>query len=155
MDTRQEKIDYVWSYFELHANQRMSTFNFYIVIAALTTNAIATSYESITQSLFPCAIFSMLLSFVSYIFWKLDQRCSKLIKHAEESLKALEAERSDDSGPGSACLFTEESKLPSTSITDWKIWSYSLSYSKCFTSVFAAFGSIGLLSFVYCMVLIL
>jgi hypothetical protein len=37
--------DYAWSYFQLHANQRMASFNFFVVIAALLTTGLARTFD--------------------------------------------------------------------------------------------------------------
>jgi hypothetical protein len=44
--TLKEQRDYAWSYFQLHANQRMTSFNFFVVIAALLTTGLARSLEN-------------------------------------------------------------------------------------------------------------
>jgi hypothetical protein len=37
-----EQRDYVWAYFQLHANQRISSFNFFVIAALLTTGLAGT-----------------------------------------------------------------------------------------------------------------
>ena len=40
-----EHRNYVWNYFQLHASQRMTTFNFFVVIAALLTAGLARTFD--------------------------------------------------------------------------------------------------------------
>jgi hypothetical protein len=42
--TIKEQRDYAWNYFQIHASQRMSSFNFFVVIAALLSSAMAGTF---------------------------------------------------------------------------------------------------------------
>jgi len=37
-DKKEEQMEYAWNYFQLHAGQRMASFNFFVVIAALLSH---------------------------------------------------------------------------------------------------------------------
>ena len=63
-----------WDYFALHAQQRLTTVNFYLVMAtALTAGAVASFDESFR---FPGLRLptGLLLSLLSFAFWRLDFR---------------------------------------------------------------------------------
>lgn len=81
--------NYIWSYFALHSEQRMKTFNFFIILSTLIIGFIATCIEKNFSSLF-LLFASLMLSLLSVTFWKLDARNVMLIKAAEESLIRLE-----------------------------------------------------------------
>ena len=86
-----------WDYFALHAQQRLTTVNFYLVMAtALTAGAVASFDESFR---FPGLRLptGLLLSLLSFAFWRLDFRNRELIKAAEAALRSFEAgDRVDD-----------------------------------------------------------
>lgn len=105
-----EQRDYAWSYFQLHANQRISSFNFFVVIAALLTTGLAGTLKSDFEHHYMGVALALSLLVISFIFWKMDQRVRYLIKHAEEALKAIEEKwlsNEDFIGPALALFRTE------------------------------------------------
>lgn len=146
-DSLKEQRDYAWSYFQLHANQGMSSFNFFVVIAALLTTGAAATLKNDFERHYVGVVLALSLVGVSFIFWKMDQRVRYLIKHAEKALKALEEEWITHEGcVGEIALFqTEEVKTDrSRGLRSWKFWQWHLSYAKCFGLVYLLFGLLGL-----------
>src|SRR5271166_5133933 len=82
--------DHAWRYFEMHAGQRMSLFNFYLVLSGLVIAGMAGIYVNKFAPLVGAAV-SVTLIVVALVFWKLDQRVSFLMKRAEIALAELEA----------------------------------------------------------------
>ncbi len=79
---------YIWNYFQVHASQRLTTFNFYILISTV----IATGYLIVIRDMSLLAmILGIILILLSFIFWKLDTRNKQLIRNAEDALKYLES----------------------------------------------------------------
>ncbi|OHB77268.1 MAG: hypothetical protein A2Z25_14320 [Planctomycetes bacterium RBG_16_55_9] len=149
-----ERIEYAWNYFQLHAGQRMSLFNFFVVISALLTGGLATSIRNDNE--FEHAIIRILLGvglmITSFVFWKLDQRVRYLIKHAENALKKMEHcfLIENESQDNSSALFLAEEeqtvKFPRAQL--WKFWEWHMYYSKCFGVVYITFAAIGFLGVV-------
>src|SRR5262249_4702094 len=143
-DTLKEQRDYAWAYFQLHANQRMSSFNFFVVIAALLTTGLATTLKSDFTHHYVGVVLALSLFVISFVFWKMDQRVRYLIKHAEEALKAIEEKwmsNEDFIGPNLALFRTEEEKTDSIrELGSWKPWQWHLSYAACFEAVYLVFG---------------
>ncbi len=141
-----EKREYAWSYFQLHANQRMSSFNFFVVIAALLTTAFVGTLEKDFEYHCLSIILATSLVFISFIFWKLDQRVRYLVKHAEEALKVIE-EQWINAGiiSSDVALFqTEEKETASIrNCNPWNPWQKHLSYADCFGAVYLIFGVFG------------
>jgi hypothetical protein len=54
---RKEMMDHAWRYFELHASQRMSLFNFFLVLAALSPPASQLACKD--QHHFNCSVASL------------------------------------------------------------------------------------------------
>jgi hypothetical protein len=86
-ELREHLRGHAWAYFDRHSEQRLKTFNFYLVLCA----AIIAGVVSEKSSEFRTALL-ILLSILSFIFWKLDVRNRDLTKHSEEALKLLEDE---------------------------------------------------------------
>jgi hypothetical protein len=82
---------YAWDYFQLHAGQRMSLFNFFVVLAVLMTSAlVATFQKDFKMPLIGMGV-GLCLSFIAFVCWKLDQRVRYFLKNAERAFAKLEA----------------------------------------------------------------
>ncbi|MGB6822071.1 MAG: hypothetical protein WBE21_08330 [Candidatus Acidiferrales bacterium] len=137
-----------WDYFVLHASQRMTVFNFYIVLSALTTTSYAASFNS-NSNLGPLRIaLATLLCLFAFVFWKLDERTKRLVKIGEEALKHFEG-----AGPADdvAKVFTREemeTSLKRSTQARWNPRHRMLSYSDCFRIVFGVFFLAGIVELV-------
>src|SRR5688572_10395034 len=85
--------DHAWKHFALHADQRLKTLHFYLVLAALVAGATIASVKDL-KSPTVGAILAGMLFILSIIFWKLDLRTKDLIQHAELALKFWEEQLS-------------------------------------------------------------
>lgn len=83
-------IEHAWRYFEAHAAQRMTVFNFFSVFSGIVAAGLAGTMQKASTSGFG-VVLGVLLALLSFIFWKLDQRGAFLVKHAEAVLAAAEA----------------------------------------------------------------
>ena len=147
--TQKDFHKYSWNYFSAHAAQRMSLFNFFVVFSSLVTTALLGSFQEKLR-IYPLGLgFGLLLTLISFVFWKLDQRVSFLIKHAEEALKHQEAEFPDAPASGEphvTQLFTREEFLTSSMRSCSRLpWRCHFTYSKCFNVAFVAFGATGII----------
>ena len=147
MDTelRKELRKYAWDYFDRHAEQRLKTFNFYLLLCGAIIAGVISFAQKSEQVRYAWPL-GFLLTLVSFIFWKLDVRNRQLTKHSEEALKLLEDESDlSDESPGvpHRCkLFrreeVESSKLnrfPSAPLT-----TAYFSYTTCFNWLFTLLG---------------
>ena len=100
MKTNGGALEHAWSYFQLHATQRITVFNYFVVFSGVLATGLATAVQANPRLAAVGIVLGLLLSLLSFLFWKLDQRASFLIKHAEELIKTLE--------PTTAPLFKEE-----------------------------------------------
>src|SRR5437660_1215676 len=107
MDETQESFlrKQAWDYFSLHASQRITIFNFYIVLSSLTITSYFASFKG--EWSLPAArpVLSAMLCLFAFIFWKLDQRNKLLIKNAEEALRHFER---NTAAPDVAKVFIQE-----------------------------------------------
>lgn len=83
-------LDHAWRYFELHANQRIALFNFFIVLSSFVAAGLGASLQLRGAFELLGSVLGLLLAVVSFTFWKLDQRSSFLIRHAERAMAELE-----------------------------------------------------------------
>lgn len=124
----------------MHAQQRISLFNFFVVFSSLATTALVGTFHEKTRAHVVGVGLGVLLIFISFIFWMLDERVRFLIKHAEHALKWIETKyEPDDCGGRSDVLrlFTCEEAVTSQE--------RPLTYSKCFQWTFLVFGLVGLI----------
>ena len=80
---------YAWSYFSLHAEQRLKTFNFFILISAFIFTSMAALVRVVGISYW-MSLPMFAISLLAYAFWQLDMRNRELVGVAEEALKDIE-----------------------------------------------------------------
>lgn len=143
-----------WDYFQMHASQRLTTFNFYIVLSTLIAAGLFSTFEgNFDEPLVGCVL-GALLSLFSFVFWKLDDRNRELIKTAESALKFLEdvSGLEDPTGsPHALKVFRSEEAATNTLKRRRERWPWKkhMSYSDCFRFVFLVFGLGGLSAAAY------
>ena len=130
---------YVWCYFELHANQRMSVFRFFIGLATFLTASLLAA--SVQKHHVAGALLGALLALISYVFWRLDERTCFLIKRSERALEALEEAfmGSDAEASPGLQLFREE-RMKTANMKG-----LLTTYGQCLKALFLIFGAIGFL----------
>lgn len=139
-----------WDYFQMHANQRLTTFNFYIVISSVITTGLFTTFQKDYKVTYIGVLLGLLLCFFSYIFWKVDLRNKQLIKGAEDALKFFESTtglQDKDGEPHVAKLFQHEEYITNQrkQLRSILLWKKYYSYSHSFNRVFLTFALIGLI----------
>ena len=133
--------DQAWLYFELHAKQRMSLFNFYIPLSTAIFAGIAALMSlEYAQKLIVIA-FCLILIAVSIVFWLLDKRTKYLIRHSESIIKEIEKGYNI---PENLMLFNEEeNKTIRNKKNHNPNFTRMISYSKAFRSIYLLFILIG------------
>ena len=139
-----EARDYAWEHFKLHATQRFTTFNFFIVLSVLMTTGLATALSKDFQ--FPELAFylSMLLVVISFVFWKLDQRARQLLEVSKDALKELENAAGEELQFWALfrveVIRTNKRKAESHLLAPHR---WHLTYLHCFGVIYALFGILG------------
>ena len=92
-----ERFEYAWKHFDFIADQRIRTFNFYIILLAASLGATLTIYEKMPKlpALLACAAWHI---FTSGIFFVFDLRSYKLLEGPRKALMWFESQ-SDWEGP--------------------------------------------------------
>lgn len=88
-----DKMDYAMKHFSFIADQRVKTFNFYIIILAASTGATITASQRINQ---PAAFVAtgVFHVFFAFIFWMIDKRSRRLLLIAKDGLRTIEESES-------------------------------------------------------------
>ncbi len=141
--------EYLWKYFSMHADQRLKTFNFYLLISALLFGAYGTLFKNASGSIIIC-FFPSLITFTSFVFWKLDQRTKSMIKYSENALKLIDKELCQDFigiiSPDMLNIFKyEDNQTEKNNKDTYCFLCKTYSYTNCFNLIFLVFGGIGLL----------
>jgi hypothetical protein len=150
---------HTWSYFQLHAQQRLTVFHFYVLLcAALTTGLVTSLPKADQQTALPIALASLLI-FFSFVFHRLDLRNRDLIKNAELGLRHIESEWAAGTKQAvalmpAAVFSRDESRVQSAKKRNAfvSVFSSHLSFSDCFRYTFTSFALLGVGSIIYAVV---
>jgi hypothetical protein len=138
-DLREKAFDHAWRYFELHAAQRMTVFNFFLILAGLVAAGIGTALQASPKLSILAAVLGILLAFLAFIFWKLDQRVCFLTKSAERAMAATES-----SLPTYCQLFLNEPVQTKTARAEGNPWTRPWTYGRSFRVTFWTTGLFGI-----------
>lgn len=119
----------------------MALFNFFLVLSGLALTGLAYSLHEGGGLGIVAAVLGLLTSIVAFVFWKLDQRVSFLMKRAEEAI--IETERYFHLP--CARVFTVEERL-TAKIRKGNPWRRYWTYGECFRLVFLIVGAGGCLA---------
>ena len=136
--------NHCWSYFSLHAQQRMSAFQFFITLETGIIGAgffILQSKSQFVNSYWAVMV-GPLIMMLAFIFWKIDQRTKDLIKNAESSLIELEKFFLTQSAIVKHLPFSTDPQKTGA-ILALPLIPGRLTYSKSFGTVFLACGLFG------------
>lgn len=141
-----KSIEHAWRYFELHAKQRMTVFNFFLGATGLLAAGIATAIQGGRSLNFVGIVLGLLLSFIAFIFWKLDQRVCVLVKRAEAVIAVLEQSFLDSSSH----LFIDESAFFLNDAHTSNGWNRLWTYGRAFRTTFCVAGVFGISASLFC-----
>lgn len=144
---------YAWGYFVQHAEQRLKTFNFYVLFCTVVIGSFSTLITKTGTHAIYCVL-PALLPFFSFVFYKLDERTKMLIRNAEDALKFLDCLMLKDNPEAEKVLSlikVDENKtknLPAYPLFNGG----HFSYSRVFRWVFHLMSAIGFLGVISCFV---
>ena len=120
-------LDHAWRYFALHAQQRISVFNFFIVLSGILATGIGAGFQAGKTMAPVVIILGILLTLFSIVFYRLDERGSELVKLAESALIAGE----NTCMPAFARVVAEENKSRASPLSS-KTWTFGQSFRLIF-----------------------
>jgi hypothetical protein len=86
----QDILDISWKYFQQHAQQRISYFNFFVLFAIFMTTGILTTFQEKYSLHFVGTGIGVLQAIISIIFLKIDSRNKFLTSLSENAIKEIE-----------------------------------------------------------------
>lgn len=138
--------EHAWKYFELHAHQRIAVLNFFLILSGALAAGMAATLQGSERFSSLGVVLGVLLAFVSFLFWKLDQRVSFLIKRAESALSQIEGYFPDEE----ARLFLREPNETSENKQRSSRWTRQWSYGSVFRVLFCSMALVGVSGSVLC-----
>jgi ABC-type transport system involved in cytochrome bd biosynthesis fused ATPase/permease subunit len=138
--------EYAWDYFQLHANQRLATFNFYIAVSTLVATGLVASFHKDINMPFLGIILGLLLMVFSYLFYRLDERNRVLVHYGEEALKLYEREFAEKGIGNELTMFLTEEQRTKEVNGNRSHFAQILrpyTYTNCFCAIFWTYGAIG------------
>ena len=142
--------DYAWKYFEFHAEQRMKTFHFFLLMAG---GLIAGFVSKVGDQKEVAGALGFLLAFLSFVFGKLEMRNRELVKNGEAALKHLDnLERLNDAEgqPNPLKLFARDDLTTRQFPNEKNIIKASFAYSTVLALVFWVLALLGLSAGIFC-----
>jgi hypothetical protein len=88
--TEKDILHISWNYFQLHAQQRLSFFNFFVIFSALMTTGLISTFQEKYDAHFIGIAVGLMLSLIAFVFWKIDERNKYLTKASEDAIKIIE-----------------------------------------------------------------
>lgn len=134
-------MEHLWRYFALHAQQRISVFNFFVVLSGVIAAGIGGALQAGRPLILLVVVLGLLLALLSFVFWRLDQRNSDLIKISERALRKGE----EACFPDYARIFIRESvagtsEAPDDDCVPQTTWTFR----KSFRLIFIVMGLAGI-----------
>lgn len=132
-----EVRNHCWNYFALHAQQRMSAFQFFITLETALMGAVLLILQAKTQfaDSYWTVLIGPMITVLAFVFWKIDQRTRDLIKAAEESLKEIEKFFSQSTTIATKFPFLSDEQTKGY-LSTFPLLQGRLTYSKSFGVVF-------------------
>ncbi|QGW78002.1 hypothetical protein GPJ81_15330 [Pseudomonas alkylphenolica] len=146
---------YAWDYFALHADQRLKAFHFYILLSTAIIGGFAVLLKN-GDAYKWMAVFGALLTFFSFVFWKLDRRTHDLLGYGKAALEYLDAQHNlpnDNDGLPHVLRLISREQAVSKQIAAREAISDKLAftYTRCFSWVFITFSLVGVVTVLACM----
>jgi hypothetical protein len=118
----------------------MTVFNFFVVMSGAVAAGIAAVLQGDRRLALLGVVLGLLLTLISFVFWKLDQRVAFLIKHSESALSDVE----QDITIASARIFLLEPTKFEQATANTPKWARYWTYGRAFRFVFCIMGLVGL-----------
>lgn len=90
--TDKEWLDIAWKHFQQHAQQRIIYFNYFVVFSTILSSGLITTFQNNFQAPYLGICTGIVQIFLSFIFWKIDDRNKFLTQHAENVIKQIETD---------------------------------------------------------------
>jgi len=141
-DLQKDLRDYAWKYFSYHADQRLKTFNFFLLFLTAGIAGLLAHAEHLDEPMFSI-VGGLGLLLLSFLFWKLDRRHRTLVHVAENALMVLEDQLMLGEGMAEVKIFHAEVKETKKLRRSSGRFRY-LSCTECFNMMFFVVTALGI-----------
>lgn len=137
--------NHAWNHFSLHAQQRMSAFQFFITLETglIGVALFILQYQSAIGFKYILVAVGPIICTLAFVFWKIDQRTRDLIGRAEASLRDVESFFLANSSIAKTLPFTDDPQQKG--MKAFPLISGRLNYSQSFGVIFLVSGLVGLI----------
>lgn len=134
-------LEHAWNYFQLHAAQRITVFNFFVATSGLLVAALVFALRGGAETATLSMAAGVGLVALSFVFWKLDGRVSAMIKVSEAVIMKIEEKCIVEADDRVMC--NEQEVANRTKFQFFSSWTYGQAFRRIFIVV-GAFGVFGL-----------
>ena len=133
-------LEHAWRYFQMHAQQRISVFNYFVASSSLLVTGLGIALHA-PRDTWPLGLAAgILLMLLSFVFWNLDARVSSLIKVSEEII--ARAEERLITVPELRTVSVERNMTHTTKSARYNAWTYGQAFRRIFL-IMALIGLVG------------
>jgi hypothetical protein len=133
-------LEHAWRHFQLHAQQRISVFNFFVATTSLLVAGLAFTLQA-SRGIWPLGLAAgLLLMLLALVFWKLDARVSDMIKSSEDIIAQAEEQLIGDARL--RAVWMERAITTRTQFAIHKAWTYGQAFRRIFL-IMAVIGLCG------------
>jgi hypothetical protein len=130
--------EHAWKYFQLHASQRMTLFNFYITICTAIVAGIGVFMNFDNVPFILIITLGILMIVFSIVFWLLDERTRYFIHLSERVIMEIESNYSN-----------EKFRIVTIQENESRKISFIFRYSFALRAIFILFVILGIVSIIY------
>jgi hypothetical protein len=137
--------NYAWCYFSYHADQRMKTFNFFLILAGFIAGGILTLLKDLASPWIITPL-GMTLTYLCVLFTRLDHRNHVLVQNGEAALKHLDSHHNTaapEEEPSVVCIFDRDD-FRRKGLSRFIFKRGYFSYSQVIRHVYVLFGILGM-----------
>lgn len=141
-------LNLAWLYFQQHAQQRISYFNFFVIFSTILLTGFISSFQNTVNKKELIGIgVGIIQIFVAYIFLKIDERNRFLTKHSEAIIKKIEKRYSGL--PDKLQLFSYSDKKTSILLKKNTFFNKHITHGTSYKYMYYGFIILGIIILIY------
>lgn len=147
-------LDTGWKYFQQHATQRMSYFNYFAIFSTILINGYVISINGEEPSL--GIIIGLLEIILAFFFLKIEERNRFLMRHGENVIKKIEHNYFKENDSNYSLFTSEEIDANSRKERQrgWNFYRKEMSHGKAYKYLYKIFMIIGLASMIFATIIV-
>lgn len=142
--TEKEWLEMAWKYFQQHAQQRISYFNFFVIFSTILTTAYVATFQNAYKMLYLGIPLGIIQAFVSIMFIKIDLRNKFLTRNAEDIIINIEKDFDKTTDHRYSIFTTEDLKSKDIKSKKQFFLFKQWSHGKTYVILYIMFGFLGL-----------